>query len=87
MTAGASTATAPGSFVRYGGCDSSDASQIWARGGEFQDINLTGLRHVGLYPDFIEEMKVVGMTNQDVAPVYQSAEAFIQMWERIQWTK
>lgn len=38
-----------------------------------------GLAHVGLVPDFLRDLKRLGA---DTAPLYESAEAFLRMWER-----
>lgn len=46
------------------------------------DINTDGVAHYGLYPDFIEDMRKTGLTDEEIAPLFQSAEAYLQMWER-----
>jgi hypothetical protein len=46
------------------------------------DINVDGLSNVGMLPDFIEELKVLGLTDQDLEPLYSSAEGYIQTWEK-----
>jgi microsomal dipeptidase-like Zn-dependent dipeptidase len=50
------------------------------------DYNFDGLAHVGLLPDFIQDLKRIGLTDQDLAPLFRSAEAYIRLWERIQRT-
>jgi microsomal dipeptidase-like Zn-dependent dipeptidase len=47
------------------------------------DINYDGLAHVGLLPDFIADLKNVGVSDAKLEPLYNSAEAYIRMWERI----
>jgi microsomal dipeptidase-like Zn-dependent dipeptidase len=49
------------------------------------DINYDGLAHVGLIPDFLADLKKVGMTDSDLDPLFDSAEAYIQMWEKIEF--
>jgi microsomal dipeptidase-like Zn-dependent dipeptidase len=61
--------------------------QMWARGGEEESFNLTGLHHIGMYPDFIQDLKNIGVTDKDLVPLFQSAEGYLQMWERTGWTK
>ena len=51
------------------------------------DINVDGLSNVGMLPDFIEEMKVLGLTDQDLEPLYSSAEGYIQSWEKAEVAK
>jgi hypothetical protein len=46
------------------------------------DINFEGVAHYGLIPDFIQDLKNVGMRDQDLNVLFQSAEHFAQMWER-----
>ncbi len=52
-------------------------------GGKTFDYNVDGLAHVGLVPDFIQDLKKVGLSDADLEPFFRSAEAFLQMWERI----
>jgi microsomal dipeptidase-like Zn-dependent dipeptidase len=46
------------------------------------DINLDGVAHYGLLPDFLQDLKNVGLTNEDLAPLFRSAEDYIQLWEK-----
>lgn len=46
------------------------------------DYNYDGLAHVGLLPDFIADLKQVGLTDQQLDPLFRSAERYIQAWER-----
>src|SRR3990172_7563214 len=52
-------------------------------GGKTFDYNVDGVADVGLIPDFIQDLKNVGLTDQDLEPFFRSAEAFVRMWERI----
>lgn len=45
------------------------------------DYNVDGLAHIGLLPDMIEDLKSVGLTDEDLVPLFSSAEAYITMWE------
>jgi hypothetical protein len=45
------------------------------------DINLDGVAHYGLLPDFLQDLKNVGLTQGDLAPLFRSAEDYIRMWE------
>jgi microsomal dipeptidase-like Zn-dependent dipeptidase len=47
------------------------------------DFNKDGLAHVGLLPDFIKDLTNVGLTEQELEPLFHSAEAYIRMWEKI----
>ena len=46
------------------------------------DINVDGMAHVGMLPDFIAELQAIGLTNQDLEPLMNSAEGFVQAWEK-----
>ncbi|OUS30515.1 hypothetical protein A9Q99_06055 [Gammaproteobacteria bacterium 45_16_T64] len=46
------------------------------------DINIDGVAHYGLYPDFLQDMRQLGMSEEQMQPVFQSAEAYLKMWER-----
>lgn len=47
------------------------------------DFNEDGLAHVGLLPDFIKDLTYVGLTEEELEPLFHSAEAYIRMWEKI----
>jgi microsomal dipeptidase-like Zn-dependent dipeptidase len=46
------------------------------------DINIDGVAHYGMLPDFLQDLKNVGLTGADLAPFFRSAEDYIQMWAR-----
>lgn len=46
------------------------------------DINVDGFAHYGMLPDFIQDLRNIGLTEGDLEPLFSSAEAFVQMWER-----
>ncbi|MDP1570052.1 MAG: membrane dipeptidase [Vicinamibacterales bacterium] len=61
-------------------------------GGSFQrqvtgsrtfDFNTQGLAHFGLIPDFVADLKRIGMTDAELDPLFNSAESYIRMWEAI----
>jgi microsomal dipeptidase-like Zn-dependent dipeptidase len=45
------------------------------------DINLDGMAHYGMLPDFLQDLKNIGLTGEDLAPLFRSAYDYIQMWE------
>ncbi|MGH2793480.1 MAG: hypothetical protein ACRDKG_04165, partial [Actinomycetota bacterium] len=52
------------------------------RSGErVYDINVDGVAHYGLYPDWIEDLRLQG-GDAIVADMLRGAEAYLQMWER-----
>ena len=45
------------------------------------DINLDGMAHYGMLPDFLQDLRNIGLTAEDLAPLFRSAYDYIQMWE------
>ncbi len=50
------------------------------------DFNRDGLAHIGLLPDLIADLKAIGLTDEDLKPLFQSAEGYIKVWERANGT-
>lgn len=46
------------------------------------DLNLDGMAHYGLLPDFVQDLKNVGATDAELSTLFGGAEAFIRTWER-----
>jgi microsomal dipeptidase-like Zn-dependent dipeptidase len=46
------------------------------------DINLMGLAHYGMIPDFLQDGRNIGLSEQDLVPLFRSANDYIEMWER-----
>lgn len=46
------------------------------------NINEDGVAHYGLLPDFLQDLKNVGLNSDDFTPLFISANDFAQMWER-----
>jgi microsomal dipeptidase-like Zn-dependent dipeptidase len=44
------------------------------------DINLDGVVHYGMLPDFLQDLRNVGLSAQDLAPLFRSAHDYIEMW-------
>jgi microsomal dipeptidase-like Zn-dependent dipeptidase len=51
-------------------------------GDKIFDINYDGVAHVGMLPDFVQDLKAVGVSNEDLAPLFNSAEAYIDLWAK-----
>lgn len=45
------------------------------------DINLDGMAHYGMLPDFLQDICNSGLTPQDLAPLFRSAHDYVQMWK------
>lgn len=46
------------------------------------DINLDGFAHYGMLPDFLQDLRNVGLSTQQLAPLFRSAEAYLRMLQR-----
>ncbi|MGD8860929.1 MAG: hypothetical protein PVI30_13040 [Myxococcales bacterium] len=48
------------------------------------DINTDGYAHAGMFPDFVAELRAIGVTEEQLAPLFASAEAYIRLWEAVE---
>ncbi len=46
------------------------------------DYNFDGMAHIGMYPDFIADLRSIGLSDNDLKPLFRSAEQYIEMWEK-----
>ena len=46
------------------------------------DINLDGMAHYGMLPDLLQDLRNVGLTAEDLAPLFRSANDYIEMWDK-----
>ncbi|HEX4844304.1 MAG TPA: hypothetical protein VFV57_11580 [Limnobacter sp.] len=53
-------------------------------GERVYDLNTDGVAHYGLYPDYIADMMMQPGGKQAVATLYRSAEAYLQLWARVE---
>jgi microsomal dipeptidase-like Zn-dependent dipeptidase len=51
------------------------------------DFNYDGLAHFGLVPDMLQDVRNVGLPADDFQALFQSAEVYLRMWERVERTK
>jgi hypothetical protein len=47
------------------------------------DVNTDGVTHYGLFPDWVEDMRVLEGP-EIVNDLANGAEAYLQMWERVE---
>ncbi len=45
------------------------------------DFNEEGMVHIGLLPEYVEDVRRDGTTDADLEPLFRSAEALIRVWE------
>lgn len=46
------------------------------------DFNTDGMAHYGLMPDFLQDLRNIGLKSGTIAPLFQSAEDYLRMWEK-----
>ena len=51
-------------------------------GNRVFDFNTEGMIHVGLLPEYLEDARHDGATEEDMESLFRSAEGYIRMWER-----
>lgn len=66
-------------FTSYAGDVTFEAPQL---GNRAVDFNNEGMIHVGLVPELIEDARHDGVTDEELEPLFRSAEAYVRMWER-----
>lgn len=45
-------------------------------------MSADGLSHAGLLPDLVQELRANGVTDEELAPLFQSAMGYVETWER-----
>lgn len=51
-------------------------------GNRVLDFNTEGFVHIGMLPELIEDARRTGVTDEDLEPLFRSAEGYLRMWER-----
>jgi len=46
------------------------------------DVNVDGLAHYGLVPDYVQDLANVGVTKEQLGALFQSAEAVLTTWDK-----
>ena len=46
------------------------------------DINIDGMAHYGMLPDLLQDVRNIGLSAEDLAPLFRSAYDYIQMWQK-----
>ncbi len=46
------------------------------------DFNTEGLVHIGLLPEYVEDLRKDANSDDELEPLFRSAEAYLRMWEK-----
>lgn len=66
-------------FTSYGGDITLEAPSV---GNRDLDFNTEGMVHLGLVAELIEDVRRDGVTDQELEPLFKSAEGYLRMWEK-----
>lgn len=70
-------------WERWHAMDGSNAPMTRSQAGQRDfDINIDGVAHIGMLPDFVQDLKNVGMPDQSLDPLFRSVEDYITVWEK-----
>jgi hypothetical protein len=50
-------------------------------------IEAFGLAHVGMLPNLVQDLRQIGVSDNDLTPLFRSAEGSISMWEKAERAK
>lgn len=64
-------------FTSYGGDITLEQPTV---GNRTLDFNTEGMVHVGLVPEVIEDVRRDGATDEELEPLFRSAEGYLRMW-------
>ena len=56
-------------------------TQPWL-GDRMADFNTEGFAHIGLLPELIQDVRADGVTDEELEPLFRSAEGYLRMWEK-----
>lgn len=51
-------------------------------GNRTLDFNTEGMVHLGLVAELIEDVRRDGVTDEELEPLFKSAEGYLRMWEK-----
>lgn len=66
-------------FTSYAGDITFEQPKI---GNRHLDFNNEGMVHLGLVVELIEDVRRDGVTDEELEPLFKSAEAYLRMWEK-----
>ncbi len=66
-------------FTSFGGDITLEAPRV---GNRTLDFNTEGMVHLGLVAELIEDVRRDGVTDEELEPLFRSAEGYLRMWEK-----
>ncbi len=77
----------PGDLTRDRWAATQSPLQRSVAGTRAFDVNVDGMAHYGMFPDFLQDVANVAAAHgasSAVAPLFRSAEAYLRMWKRVE---
>jgi hypothetical protein len=73
----------PGSAVKYFPSTSTSAMQKYSFGpaNKSWDYNTDGVAHIGLFPDYFQDLKNQGMTKNERQIFFSAADYIMNLWQ------
>lgn len=68
-------------LIRAATLDGDAIMEQYQFGSRTYDYNTDGAAHIGLMPEFFEDLRQQGLSRSDLEPVYRSAGYFTGMWQ------
>jgi len=66
-------------FTSYAGDITFEAPKV---GNRVIDFNTEGMVHLGLVAELIEDVRRDGVSDEELEPLFKSAEGYLRMWEK-----
>lgn len=77
----------PGSAVRYFPSTSESAMHAYTFFGKTWNYNTDGVAHIGLYPDYFQDLKNLGMNKRERQVFFSAADYIVNMWQACERNK
>ncbi|WP_407522064.1 membrane dipeptidase [Lacibacter sp. MH-610] len=71
----------PGAAVKYFPSTSESAMHQYSFGNKSWNYNTEGVAHIGLYPDYFQDLKNLGMSKRERQVFFSAADYFVNMWQ------
>lgn len=77
----------PGSAVKYFPNTAASAMRKYSFANKTWDYNTDGVAHIGLYPDYFQDLKNLGMTQRERQVFFSAADYLVNMWQQCERNK
>ncbi|MGC4100044.1 membrane dipeptidase [Ferruginibacter sp.] len=78
---------APAGFPTHNATTNTYLLRKYTFGNKSWDYNTEGVAHIGLYPDYYQDLKNLGMTQGERQVFFSAADYFVNMWDKCESSK